>query len=205
MDIVSKTLKALHNNGMDAEYLHTQSAVLRRLKELLAPGVTIASGSSETLTALGIRQMLHIGDWTYYDAGESRLSPAEREQAILHSWNADVYLTSVAAVTQTGELLIVDGSGNRISALTYGPKSVIVVASCQKIVPNIETAMERVRTIAAPQNALRRGKMDLPCAAAGVCMDCKHPLRMCCYFLRIGFCRTPGRFRILLTGEDVGF
>lgn len=202
---LSKTLKALRQNGMEAEYLDTQEALLRRLAELLPPGGTVASGSSETLTALGIRQMLHSGEWTYYDAGDARLSPAGREQAIRQAWNADVYLTSVASLTQTGELLVVDGTGNRVSALAYGPRSVIVIASRSKITPDAEAAMARLRTVAAPQNALRRGKTALPCARSGVCMDCKHPLRMCCYFLKIGFSRTPGRIRVLITGETVGF
>lgn len=202
---LSKTLKALRQNGMEAEYLDTREALLRRLGELLPPGGAVASGSSETLTALGVRQMLLDGGWTYYDAGDDRLSPAEREQAIRQAWNADVYLTSVAAVTQTGELLVVDGTGNRVSALAYGPRSVIVIASRRKITADAEAALARLKTVAAPQNALRRGKTALPCARSGVCMDCRHPLRMCCYFLKIGFSRTPGRIRVLITEEAAGF
>lgn len=200
-----ETLDALVKNGMEAEYLETGAAVLERLKELMPPGGTAASGSSETLTALGVRQMLRESGMTYFDAGNDALSPAERDCVIRQAFQADVYLTSVAAVTKTGELLVVDGTGNRVAALAYGPKQVIIIAGRQKIVEDMDAALRRLRTIAAPKNALRRGKTALPCARTGVCANCKSPARMCCYFLKIGFVRTPGRIRVLLAGEEAGF
>ena len=202
---VSKAIEALSKNGMEAEYLETGAALLERLKELISPGSTAASGSSETLTALGVRQMLQDRGVSYYDAGDEALSPEQRDRVIRMAFQADVYLTSVAAVTRAGELLVVDGTGNRAAALAYGPKRVIVIAGRQKIVEDMEAAVRRLRTVAAPKNALRRGKSGLPCARTGVCADCKHPLRMCCYFLKIGFVRSPGRIRVLLVGEEAGF
>lgn len=202
---ISITLKALRQNGMEAEYLDTYDALLRRLTELLPPGATIASGSSETLTTSGIRHLLNGGEYTYFDAGDPALSPEERDLAIRKAFDADVYLTSVAAVTKTGELLLVDGTGNRVAAMSYGPKRVIVIVGRQKIVEDMDAALQRLQTIAAPQNALRRGKKELPCAKRGKCMSCKHPLRMCCYYLRVGFTRAVGRIRVLIVGQEVGY
>lgn len=200
-----ETLAALAQNGMEAEYLETGAALLERLGELVPPGGTVASGSSETLTALGVRRMIRERGMTYFDAGDSALSPEERERAIRQAFQADVYLTSVAAVTRAGELLVVDGTGNRVAALAYGPRRVIVIAGKQKLVEDMDAALRRLRTVAAPKNALRRGKTALPCARTGTCVNCKSPLRMCCYFLKIGFVRVPGRIRVLLVGEEAGF
>ena len=196
---------ALRKNGMEAEYLETRADLLLRLRELIPPGSTTASGSSETLTSLGVRRMLREGDYTYFDAGDHALSQTERDHAIRQAFRADIYLTSVAAVTEAGELFVVDGTGNRIAALAYGPKQVIVIAGKQKVVEDMDAAMTRLQTTAAPQNALRRGKTELPCAKTGACVNCRHPLRMCCYFLKIGFARSPGRIRVLIVGENVGF
>ena len=200
-----ETICALSQNGMEAEYLETGAALLARLEELIPPGSTAASGSSETLTELGVRRMLQERGDPYFDAGNPSLSPEERDRVIRMAFQADVYLTSAAAVTKTGELLVVDGTGNRTAALAYGPKRVLIIMGKQKIVEDMEAAVRRLRTAAAPQNALRRGKAGLPCARTGACADCKHPLRMCCYFLKIGFTRSRGRIRVLLVGEEAGF
>lgn len=200
-----ETVASLSKNGMEAEYLETGTALLERLSELIPLGTTAASGSSETLTALGVRRMLRDRNVPYFDAGDPSLSPEERDRVIRKAFQADVYLTSAAAVTKTGELLLVDGTGNRAAALAYEPRHVIMIMGKQKLVEDMEGAIRRLRTVAAPQNALRRGKTGLPCAKIGACANCRHPLRMCCYFLKIGFVRSPGRIRVLLVGEEAGF
>ncbi|GEM_PF-2840200 len=153
-----ETICALSQNGMEAEYLETGAARLARLEELIPPGSTTASGSSETLTELGVRRMLQERGDPYFDAGDPSLSPEERDRVIRMAFQADVYLTSAAAVTKTGELLVVDGTGNRTAALAYGPKRVLIIMGKQKIVEDMEAAVRRLRTAAAPRNALRQDR-----------------------------------------------
>lgn len=199
---VKKTITALNRNGIEAEYVQSQDALIERLTQLIEPNSLVVSGSSVTLRETGVRDWLLGGPYEYYDSGDGS---EDRDEKIRKSFSADVYLTSVAAVTETGELLVVDGTGNRVAALSYGPKRVIIVAGANKIVPDFAAAMERLRTVAAPMNAVRRGKNNLPCHAAGVCRDCHSPNRMCCYFLRIAFTRAKGRFRVLLLDKPAGY
>lgn len=189
---------------MDAEYLSSGQELLARLETLIPQGCVTASGSSETLTQFGVRDFLRR--WTqYYDAGTSSNSREARDRIIRKGFEADVYLTSVAAVTEKGELLLVDGTGNRTAAIAYGPKRVIVIVGINKLVSDLDAAIVRLQTVAAPKNAIRRDKKELPCARTGQCVDCKAPSRMCCDFLRVAFCREKGRITVLIIGEDAGF
>lgn len=201
-EYVDKTIAALNRNGIEAESIPSGAALIKRLEELIEPNALVVSGSSVTLRETGVRDWLLAGPYEYYDSGDGS---EDRDEKIRKAFSADVYLTSVAAVTQTGELLVVDGTGNRVAALSYGPRRVIIVAGVNKIVPDFAAAMERLRTVAAPMNAVRRGKTNLPCHAAGVCRDCRSPNRMCCYFLRIAFTRAKGRFRVLLLDQPAGY
>ena len=197
-------LRSLHQNGMGAEYVPLRQTLFTVLEKMIPQGCVTASGSSETLTQLGIRAFLHKRT-QYYDAGAAGLSRAEKDAAIRKAFDADIYLTSAAAVTETGELLLVDGTGNRTAAVAYGPHKVIVIVGTNKLVPDFDAALQRLRTVAAPKNALRRGKGSLPCARLGRCINCKSPERMCCDFLRVAFCRENGRITVLLVDEEVGF
>ncbi len=200
-----QVVKALQKNGMEAESLNSSTDLVERLKALLPRDCIVASGSSQTLTEAGVRQFLMENSYVYYDGGSVGLAPEERERLIRQGFGADVYLTSAAAVTEEGELLFVDGTGNRTAAISYGPKQVLVIVGKQKIVNDMDAAYRRLETVAAPKNALRRRKGDLLCGRTGQCHHCKHPQRMCCYFLRVGFSRIPGRIRVLIVGEELGY
>lgn len=162
----------------------------------------VAAGSSETLDQLGIRSWLQEENYYYLDCSDKA---DDRRQNIISSFQADVYLSSVAAVTEQGELFLVDGTGNRVAAFSYGPEKVVVIASVKKIVPDMETALQRLQTIAAPMCAGKRGKYELPCYKKGICFNCRLERRMCCYYLTVGYVREKGRFLVYLIDEDVGF
>lgn len=162
----------------------------------------VASGSSQTLEQLGIKTWLEQENFYYFNCGDGA---ADRRQNILNSFRSDYYLSSVAAVTEQGELFLVDGTGNRTAAFSYGPRRVIVIASVKKIVANMTEARRRLKTIAAPLCAARRKKYELPCYKKGFCMDCHLERRMCCYYLTVGYVREKERFSVYLINEDVGF
>ena len=116
----------------------------------------------------------------------------------------DTYLTGTNAVTEEGELYNVDGNGNRVSAMIFGPKSVIVVAGYNKIVPNLEAARKRVREVSAPANAVRLDTKT-PCKIIGTCRDCHSDERMCCSYVTLGQQRIKGRIKVIIVGESLGF
>ena len=120
------------------------------------------------------------------------------------AFDADVYLTSTNAITMDGELYNVDGNGNRVAAMIYGPKKVIVVAGKNKIVENVEEAVKRNEEICAVKNSIRLNKGN-PCEKVGHCVHCKSPSRICRAYTVIGFNRTFERIHIILVNEDLGY
>ena len=120
------------------------------------------------------------------------------------SFFSDTYLTSTNAITENGELYNVDGYGNRVAAMIYGPKSVIVVAGINKIVKDLDQAVERVKRIAAPANSIRLDK-NTPCTKTGYCVDCKKDDRICCSYTVLGHQKQKNRIKVILVGESLGY
>ena len=168
---IEKTMKALERNKMKPFYAKDKGEALRIVQSLLQPGQTITCGGSVTLSECGIIDLLRSGQYHYLDRDRPDLTPEQKKQIFRQAFSADVYLMSSNAVTEEGELYNVDGNSNRVAALAYGPDSVIVVAGCNKIVPDIAAAVERVKKIAAPVNATRL-HCSTPCAKTGECMNC---------------------------------
>lgn len=207
---LEQTVKALQANRMDACWVKTKEDALEKVKELLPKGALIASGGSMTLDECGITALLRGGDYDYLD----RAAVPQNEVAALYRkcFSADCYLMSSNAVTEQGELYNVDGNGNRVAALIYGPASVIVVAGANKLVPDIPAAIKRVRKLAAPVNAIRLHQ-DTPCAKSGICAGvkgelaagCRAEQRICCSYVVSGFQRVPNRIHVILVAENLGY
>ena len=200
---IEKTMKALERNKMKPFYAKDKGEALRIVQSLLQPGQTITCGGSVTLSECGIIDLLRSGQYHYLDRDRPDLTPEQKKQIFRQAFSADVYLMSSNAVTEEGELYNVDGNSNRIAALAYGPDSVIVVAGCNKIVPDLAAAVERVKKIAAPVNATRL-HCSTPCAKTGVCMDCNAPDRICNTRMEMLRCHPAGRILVLLIDQDLG-
>ncbi|HEX2938029.1 MAG TPA: lactate utilization protein, partial [Ruminiclostridium sp.] len=177
---------------------------LKKAKELIKDGDTVSVGGSMTLFETGIIDYLKSGRFNYLDRYADGLAHEDREKIFRESFFADDYFTSSNVVTEEGELYNVDGSGNRVSAMIFGPKSVIVVVGYNKIVSDREAAIERVRKIAAPANAARLS-CKTPCAKKGECMDCKTDARICCSYVFLGQQRENGRIKVIIAGEPLGY
>lgn len=207
---LEKTAAALRANRMDACWVKTKAEALEKVKALLPKGALTASGGSMTLEECGITGLLRSGDYEYLD--RAAVKPEEIRALYRRSFFADWYLMSSNAVTEQGELYNVDGNGNRAAALIYGPESVIVVAGANKIVPDIPAAVQRVRCLAAPVNAMRLNQ-DTPCIKTGVCAGIRGPLasgcradqRICCSYVVSGFQRVPNRIHVILVAENLGY
>lgn len=201
---VDKTLNALKNNNMEAYYVSTKEEASDLTAKLLNDGDTVAVGGSVTLSETGILDLLRSGKYNFLDRYEKGLSRCEIDKIFHESFCADAYLTSSNAITEEGELYNVDGNGNRVAAMIYGPKNVIVVAGTNKIVKDRDAAIERVKSIAAPANA-ERLSCKTPCAITGECMNCKGDARICCSYVFLGQQRVKNRIKVILVGEDLGY
>lgn len=201
----------LLRRNMTAEYVSTAADALSRVQELLVPGETVATGGSATLTQCGVIDLLRSGAYHYLDRADVH-TPEEKHALYLRSFGADTYLCSCNAVTMAGELFNTDGNSNRVAALCYGPRRVILVVGANKLVRDIDAAVLRLKTQAAPANALRLS-CRTPCAAQGTCVGlsgkmadgCQSPDRICDNYVVTAWQREKGRIHVILVGEPLGF
>lgn len=198
---IEKTVEHLKRNNMDAHYVGTCQQAVELIKELCPEGQTVSCGGSMTLQEAGIIDLLKSGRYHFLD----RSAPDANLDEVYHAaLNCDTYFMSSNAITEAGELYNVDGNGNRIAALIYGPKSVIVVAGYNKLVRDANAAARRVSELSAPANSHRLNR-DTPCQKTGICCDCKVDDRICCHFLLSKFQRQAGRIKVILVGEPLGY
>lgn len=211
-DMIQNVIANLQKNRMAVDFVEKKEDVLPLIRALIPCGSTVASGGSHTLNETGVMDLLKSGAYTYLDRMDPNLTPEEKQGMAVKGNTADFYLCSSNAITESGELYNVDGNCNRIAAIAFGPKKVIMVVGVNKIVPDIDAAIHRVKTIAAPLNT-RRLNCDTYCRTAGVCLGlegdmtegCHSPARICCNYLISGQQRVPNRIHIILVGEDLGF
>ncbi|WP_071434417.1 lactate utilization protein [Angelakisella massiliensis] len=195
--------KALRANRMDAEILSGPQELLEKLRQLLPPKAIICSGGSMTLKETGVNDLLASGEYDFYYRGRTDEN-GEPIDVFRKAFSADWYFSSSNAITLNGELYNVDGNANRVAALTFGPEHVVIIAGANKIVPDLEAARQRVRTIAAPANCLRLGIQN-GCHQTGHCIDCKAPGHICCTTVIHSFQRIPGRIKVFLLPQEFGY
>ncbi len=203
---IERTMKALAKNRIPAVYAPTSAEAVEIVEGMMKEGDTISCGGTVTLRETGIRDLMLSGKYTFLD--REAMNPEEVYQK---TFSADVFLTSANAITEEGQLYNVDGRGNRVAAMIYGPKKVIVVAGINKIVRNVDEAIMRVKTTAAPPNALRQN-MGTPCQTLGSCVGCKGSMaagcdndaRMCCHYVVTSHQKTE-RIHVVLVGEELGY
>ena len=131
-------------------------------------------------------------------------TPEEAHKCMHQAFNADCYFLSANAITMDGKLVNIDGNGNRVAALIYGPKDVYVIAGMNKVVKDEDAAMDRIKNMAAPMNAMRL-TTGAPCTKTGNCMHCKGSGTICCHTVVTRYSRHPGRIKVLLVGEELGY
>ncbi len=201
---MKKIAAALENNNFMPFCVDTAQEAIALIKELIPKGASVGVGGSATLNELSVIELLRSGDYNFFDRYDKSLSPGGVTEVMKKSLTADVFLTSTNAVTEDGELYNVDGNANRVSAMLFGPDSVIVVAGYNKIVKDIAAAKQRVKDIAAPANCVRLG-IDNPCTKNGSCCDCKVQSRICCDTVIMSRQRIPGRVKVILVAQELGY
>lgn len=211
-ETVQKVIDALRKNRMLAEYVSCKEDAVTLVKTLIPAGSTVATGGSRSLDESGVTDLLRSGEYIFFDRNNPTLTPEEKAEMTAKGATADVYLCSSNAITEQGELYNVDGFSNRVAAIANGPKKVIMVVGVNKIVPDLDAAIRRVKTIAAPLNT-KRLNCDTYCLKTGVCMGleggmtdgCHSPGRICCSYLISAQQRVENRIHVILVGEPLGF
>ena len=195
---------ALEKNNFDAICLETKEQIVPTLERLIAKTDTVSSGGSDTLSEVGVIDWLREYGCVFHDWNAPGMTDEQADEIYHAAFTDDVYLTSTNAVTEAGELVNIDGGGNRVAAMLFGPKRVIVVVGMNKLVADVEAAFARIQEVAAPANALRLG-LKTPCAATGRCMHCDSPAKICRKATIMGSQGDKGRVTVILVAEPLGY
>lgn len=196
-------IKNLNSRNMEAYYAETKEDALKKALEWIPKGSSVAWGGSMSIQEIGLKQVICEGDYEEYDREGAR-TPEEKRQIELATYDCDYFLTSANAISEDGIIVNIDGFANRVSAIAYGPRHVIMIVGMNKVVRDVDAAVSRARNEAAPINA-QRFDLDTPCCKTGQCFDCKSPQTICCQFLITRYSRHSGRIKIILVNEELGF
>lgn len=201
---ITRTMAELEKNRIKSFFVENSGQAVDIVRGLIKNDKLITAGGSMTLKESGVTDMLMSefgGAYIDRSAGKSR---EEVEEIYRKAFVSDTFLCSTNALTEDGELYNVDGNGNRVSAMIYGPKQVIVVAGVNKIVRDMEQAVRRVETIAAPKNTIRLS-CETPCAKTGECAHCHAEQRICCSYVKLAWQRVPNRIKVIIVNENLGY
>jgi hypothetical protein len=176
--IVDTTLESLKKHGFGAEFFSSREAACQFIIDLASDCETVGIAGTHTVRALDILPLLEKAGKTIYDHWQYNFGTPEEIACRKNAMTADLFLSSVNALTMTGEIVNREGVGNRTNSMTFGPAKVMLLAGRNKIVPNLDAAIARIDEIAAPIRA-RSLDRKTPCAQTGFCMDCDSPERIC--------------------------
>lgn len=209
---IEETMKNLNKNNIETFYVEKKEEVVPLLEKLVPQGATVAVGGSVTLTETGVLEHLRSGRYNFLDRYAEGLDRKGVTEVFRKSFYADAYLCSSNAVTEDGELYNVDGNANRISAISFGPENVIMIVGINKIVKDINEAVLRVKTVAAPNNC-KRLSCKTYCFEKGHCVDleggigkgCSSPQRICRHYLVSSKQAVYGRIKVIFVNEELGY
>ncbi|AEF86285.1 conserved hypothetical protein [Treponema primitia ZAS-2] len=197
-----KLVKALQNRRFEAWYVATPDEAVEKVFSLIEAGSTIAWGGSMTVTSLGLTRLAKEKGYPVID--RDAVPPEQRNDTMRQALLSDTFLCSANAISEDGQLVNIDGLGNRVGALIFGPKQVIVVAGMNKVTKTLEDAYTRARTVAAPRNTQRFSAKKTPCNETGSCANCTSPDSICTHIVATRLCNPPGRIKVILIGQDLG-
>ena len=195
-------VKNLQSRHFDAYYCENKEQALAKALELIPQGASVGWGGAMSAQQIGLIDAVRQGAYEAIDRDRAA-DFAEREQIMRRCLQADVFLTGANALSLDGEMVNIDGTGNRLGAIVYGPETVLVIAGMNKVTDDLESAVIRARTVAAPMNQQRFG-LNNPCTVTGACADCKSETCICNQILITRHCRPKGRIKFILVGEDLG-
>ncbi len=197
-----KVADALNKRHFEAYYVSNKEDAVAKVLELIPKNHSVAWGGTMTMDQLGLKEKLSAAGYSLIDRDAAK-SPEEREEVMHKALNCGSFIMSSNAITEDGQLFNIDGKGNRVAALIYGPENVIIIAGMNKVVQDMDAAYKRVRGYAAPANA-QRFDLDTPCKKIGECADCLSASTICAQFVQTRICKPAGRIKVVLIGEELG-
>lgn len=198
-----KIIKALKERNIEAFYTESKEDALAKALELIPEGSTVAWGGSMSIEEIGLKKAICEGNYNELNRDLAK-TPEEKRAIELATYDTDFFLTSANAISEDGVIVNIDGNANRVSAIAFGPRNVIMIVGMNKVVKDAENALSRARNEAAPINAQRFG-IDTPCKKTGACFDCLSPTSICCQFLVTRRSMHAGRMKVILVNEELGF
>lgn len=203
--LAHKVIESLEKNNISGFYVRTEEEAREKLLSMIPAGSKVGHGGSLTLEQIGVLQALRTGNYDFIDRRRPGISEEEQYKLRKESLFADVFVMSTNALTMDGKLVNIDGVGNRVAALIFGPPKVIIVAGINKVVPDMDAAVNRIKNYVAPIHA-RRGDRPLPCAKTGNCVDCRAPERICNVVVTIEhqYRKNKDRITVIIVGKELG-
>lgn len=201
---INKVIKALEENNMNGYLVNSKEELISKIEELTNSGDIVACGGSMSLFEAGVIDHLRSGRYEFLDRYKKDLTQEDIKEIYRKSFFADTYFASANAITEDGKIFNVDGNGNRVAAILYGPDKVVLIVGVNKIVKNIEQAVARNRAISGPANA-KRLNLSTPCIKTGQCMECNIEDRICCEYTVIKRQRNPKRMHVIFINDTLGF
>ena len=199
----AKVAEALNKRYFEAYYCSDRAEALEKILELIPQDHVVSWGGAATVDELGVKEALRQRGQAVIDRDTAK-DAQERQQMLKQALTCDTFLMGSNAISADGQLVNIDGIGNRVAALCFGPTQVVVVAGMNKVAGDLDGAMRRAREVAAPMNA-QRFPLKTPCVANGLCGDCKGPDSICAQIVTTRLCKPAGRIKVVLVGEDLGF
>lgn len=198
-----KVCENLKKRFFDAYYVNTKEEALKKALELIPKDHVVSWGGCLTMEQIGLKDALIKQGYSLIDR-DSAASPQEKADLMRKALSCGTYVMSANAVVSDGQLVNIDGNGNRVAALCYGPKNVLVLAGMNKVVKTTDDAFARARNLAAPANKQRFENLKTPCAFTGQCADCLSEESICNQFVLTRLSRPKGRIKVVLIGENLG-
>ncbi len=202
--LAEKMIKNLRRRNMEAFYCPTAQDAVAQVQALIADGSSVTWGGSMTIRDMGLPQALRERGTLEVLDRDLVEDAQEKQQMYLKAFSADVYLSSANAISEDGVIVNIDGNGNRVAAITWGPRMVIFVIGLNKVAATVQDAISRARSTASPINA-QRFDISTPCHIDGVCHNCNSPESICSYIHLLRNSRNGNRHKVVLVGENLGY
>ena len=193
----------LAKRNMEGYYCATKEEALQKALELIPETDVVTWGGSVSIDEIGL--LAAVKERNPVIDRDTAATMKEKVEMMRKGLTCDTFLMSTNAMSEDGILVNIDGNGNRVASLIFGPKQVVIIAGVNKITKDLDSAIARARGTAAPVNAQRFAGIRVPCAATGVCANCNSPDCMCCQVVVTRHSRQAGRIKVILVGESLGF
>ena len=197
--LAQKVIKGLESRNMTGHYAADRAEAKRIALSLIPEGASVTMGGATSAMEIGLVDAVKNGNYEFLDR-----AVGDPREALLRGYGADVFLSGANAITEDGVIVNIDGNANRVSYIAQGPRKVIMIVGMNKVCSDVDAAMKRARSVAAPTNAMRF-PISTPCKKTGACMNCKSPDTICCQFLITRFSKHADRIHVILVNDEIGF